>query len=337
MRFSIIVPAYNAERFLNECLESIERQNYLDYEIVIIEDGSTDGTSNIADLARKNNNKITVVHKNNQGLLLARCDGIRNSKGDYVIFLDADDMLNPRTLQVCSDIIDQKNPDLIIYGMTNDSNYKIGIEKEADISAYFDANRLDDLRLLLCQGKFHSMCGKAIRRSCFTDQIPYKKYGGLMHGEDFLQCIYLFDSISSAYISKEKLYFYRPSPEASTSRYKSSQLQDLKKVLFELDKMSAKWGKKFFDEASVGKALQICYLLRLLVKSKLEIQEKQDEVTEISNTLKDYGFTMQVIKKTKVRLDQKIVLYACLNRDVSLLKRIVKLTDGIRKLTGRYR
>lgn len=337
MRFSIIIPAYNAETFLKECLESVDRQDYSDYEIIIIEDGSTDSTPELVDLASKKNEKINVIHKSNQGLLLARHDGVLNSRGDYLIFLDADDMLNLKTLRVCSDIIDERDPDVIIYGMTNDPCYKKRTEKRVGSVNYYEKNKLDKLKILICQGGLHSMCGKAIRRSCFTDKIPYNKYAGLMHGEDLLQCIYIFDNISNAYITNEKLYYYRPNSGASTSEYKRSQLSDLKKVLYELDTISTKWGEAFLRAAFVGKALQICYLLRLLVNSKLSLQKKQHELLEFSKTLKDFGYTTQAIKKAKMRVDYKIELCACLDCDLDRLKRTITLTDQIKKILGYYR
>lgn len=337
MRFSIVIPAYNAGTFLDECLESVTRQSFSDFEVVVIDDGSTDNTSELADFWSKEDSRVSVIHKNNQGLLLARRDGVLNSKGDYIVFLDADDMLNQQTLQICSRIIDKYKPDLIVYGMANDINYKVSVEKEIVPSGYFDDKSIDDLKWMLCQGKIHSMCGKAIKRSCFTDKIPYEKYSGLMHGEDFLQSIYLFDNISSAYVLNERLYYYRPNTSASTSGYKKSQLQDLGKVLFELEKKSTEWGNRFCEAAFVGEALQICYLLRLLINGELPLDEKRNELLKFSGLLKALGCSVQRINEMKIRPDQKVMLYACMKGNIYLLKTIIRLTDKIRKLAGSYR
>lgn len=100
MRFSIIIPAYNAERYLSECLSSVSLQSFDNYEVILIDDGSTDSTlSLVEDFALRANN-ATVLTGENQGLLLARRRGLLHAKGEYVVFLDADDCLRYDALEI---------------------------------------------------------------------------------------------------------------------------------------------------------------------------------------------------------------------------------------------
>lgn len=90
--FSIIVPVYNVEHYLGECIDSVISQTYEDYEIILIDDGSTDNSGSICDLYKKRfDNKIKVIHQKNGGLSKARNTGIFYAQGIYIIFLDSDD------------------------------------------------------------------------------------------------------------------------------------------------------------------------------------------------------------------------------------------------------
>ena len=95
MRLSIIVPVYNVESYLSECIESVLNQIYPNYEMILIDDGSTDGSGVLCDELAAKDARIRVIHQENGGLSAARNTGIRNSTGDYILFLDSDDFLDP--------------------------------------------------------------------------------------------------------------------------------------------------------------------------------------------------------------------------------------------------
>lgn len=118
--FSIIVPAYNVEDYLNECIDSILANSLTDYEIVLVDDGSFDNTSYLVDEWAKRDVRIKAIHQENGGLSAARNAGIAVARGRYVIFLDADDCLAPWALSGLSDsICETLEPDIIITEMTN--------------------------------------------------------------------------------------------------------------------------------------------------------------------------------------------------------------------------
>ena len=111
---SIIVPVYNAERYVRECIESVTQQSYADFELLLIDDGSTDNSPSICDKYALTDSRIRVFHQENQGVATARNNGIKNAKGEYIAFLDADDKwdssflkcllknLNPTNLPICN-------------------------------------------------------------------------------------------------------------------------------------------------------------------------------------------------------------------------------------------
>ena len=94
MRFSIIIPVYNVEEYLGQCLDSIAHQDYSDYEVVIVDDGSTDGSASIYErFAAEADVPVRIVKQENKGLLLARRAGIKAANGDYYWHVDGDDGL----------------------------------------------------------------------------------------------------------------------------------------------------------------------------------------------------------------------------------------------------
>lgn len=111
---SIIIPVYNVENFLQKCLESILKQTYTHFELVLVDDGSTDKSGEICDIYAKLDNRIHVIHSKNQGVSHARNLGIEACNGDWICFVDSDDEVTNNWLEC---YIDQNDADLLIQGM----------------------------------------------------------------------------------------------------------------------------------------------------------------------------------------------------------------------------
>lgn len=115
MKFSIIVPVYNVEKYLRECIESVLNQAYEDYELILVDDGSTDSCPQICDQYGCKDSRIRVIHQKNRGVSSARNTGLSVSKGRYIVFLDSDDVLCADVLLKMDAIIHENNtPDIII-------------------------------------------------------------------------------------------------------------------------------------------------------------------------------------------------------------------------------
>ncbi len=106
---SVIVPIYNVEKYLVKCIESIINQQYKQLEILLIDDGSTDGCSQICDEFEKIDCRIKVFHKDNEGLVRARKLGLSYSTGEYVAFVDGDDWIEPNMYSYLIDIIENSD------------------------------------------------------------------------------------------------------------------------------------------------------------------------------------------------------------------------------------
>ena len=106
MRFSVIIPVYNVEKYLRECLDSVLDQSFPDWEAVCVNDGSTDGSAAILDEYAGKDSRVKVISQPNGGLSAARNTGLKAASGEYVLFLDSDDWLEPQALEVLASKLD---------------------------------------------------------------------------------------------------------------------------------------------------------------------------------------------------------------------------------------
>lgn len=114
MLISVIVPVYNAEKFLDKCIEGVVNQSYKSLELILIDDGSTDSSKMICDQYGLADNRIKVISQKNSGPSAARNSGIRHATGDFVFFLDADDFIEKNTLEILVAKYTQYQPDLVM-------------------------------------------------------------------------------------------------------------------------------------------------------------------------------------------------------------------------------
>lgn len=129
---TVCVPVYNVERYLRECLDSIFSQDYPHFDVVMVDDGSTDGSGAICDeYAAKNPQRAFVVHKDNEGLLLARRDGFARAAGQYVMCVDSDDMLLPGALSAVAAAVAGTGADLVRFGFTRDKDNLVPVAPSA--------------------------------------------------------------------------------------------------------------------------------------------------------------------------------------------------------------
>ena len=119
---SIIVPVFNAERYLERTIEYLRNQTYKNIEIILVDDGSTDSSPQICDEARKKDERIKCIHKQNEGVSAARNDGMKASTGEYIMFCDADDMPSKRWVQGLYEDTTESDSDNVISGYYKESD-----------------------------------------------------------------------------------------------------------------------------------------------------------------------------------------------------------------------
>lgn len=183
------MPVYNAETFLHRSIKSIINQTYQNWELIIIDDGSTDNSSLICDSYANCDNRIRVIHKKNEGVSVARQLGINEARGEYSIHCDADDWVEPNMLEDLYKLAKYEDSDIVI------SDYFINQSKK-EIIRKQDPKTLDSHKILL---KFFSnellgsLWNKLIRTKLYkTYNITF--FTGIDYCEDLLICVQLFSN-----------------------------------------------------------------------------------------------------------------------------------------------
>jgi len=156
MKISVIIPVYNVEQYLRECLDSVMTQSYNDYEVICINDGSTDGSMAVLKEYAEKYPKVSVIDQENKGLSAARNAGINAATGEYVFLLDSDDYLEPDSL----DILAKNITDEDIICFNGRRYFEDGRTEEPDkgISAAFDSGWDYYNQYALVNRKFHFVC-----------------------------------------------------------------------------------------------------------------------------------------------------------------------------------
>lgn len=240
--FSVIVPTYNNEKEIQKCIDSILGQSYTDFELILLDDGSTDKTPLICDRYAKQDRRVRVFHKQNKGVVAARNDGLFYAIGKYVYYVDADDWIEHSLLQEAAIILDGLNPtDIFAFG------YELITEKGQKVSCpcFLKAGLYQKERLI--SEVYPSMMNPYERRhwrpvvSYFIwDKIilrsllmkHYCQDTSLFMSEDIActyECLYFAEQV---YFSEKILYFYNRQSESSTNfRYHENLLENNRRMI----------------------------------------------------------------------------------------------------------
>lgn len=202
---SIIVPAYQAEKYLRQCVESVLAQTYSNWQLILVDDGSTDGTAEICNRYAASDSRITTLHKKNSGLSDTRNYALDYADGQYLAFLDADDMIAPGFLERTIEIALQCNADVVTTDFTFDQNGLYNGKADRTVKIY---SGRDFTKHILYQ-KFttctNTAWAKLYRREIF--RRARFKYGiGYEDLEIFPKIFYSLERV--AYL-RAPLYYYR--------------------------------------------------------------------------------------------------------------------------------
>ncbi len=231
-RFSILVPVYNALPHLNDALASILNQTLSDYEVVLVDDGSTDGSAEVCDAFAATCGNATVVHRENSGLLLARRVALGRASGDYIVTLDADDVLRSDALDRLACVIDGCAPDIIGFSFARTPDYAVAPESRLPLAeGLYDGRDYSQFERMVCEGFLISVWSKCCKREIVDVNADYSAHHGLTYAEDLLQLMPLASAARSFYYLGDSLYFYRPNPHGCTAHYESRYVDDLMTAL----------------------------------------------------------------------------------------------------------
>lgn len=272
---SIVVPVYNTERYLPACLESIDVQSAGSFEVILVDDGSTDGSPSICDAYCDEHDGVSVIHKENEGLLAARRDGLREARGLYVLSLDSDDTLIDGCIQKVLSAIASTSADIISFNFTMDLR-SLSPSLKANLAPGFHSGCSYDLvKSLLCDCDFNSVWNKVVLKDLFPCYEWYTERVGLMHGEDLCQLLPIFDRAKSLFHIDEPLYYYRQHDSNSTRLFQEKQIADWNFVSDELLRYATSWSACALQNANRGICRHYCDLDEILWHCELDVESRK--------------------------------------------------------------
>lgn len=211
-KISVIVPVYNVEKYLTRCIDSILTQTFTDYELLLIDDGSSDNSGKICDEYAKNDKRIRVFHKTNGGVSSARNTGIQEAKGDWLIFMDADDYFLDNAFPFIFNSISKYSDYYVLV-----AGFRVIYENGLEISRVkykHDRILLSPLRSLWYRDFYSRPGNTIIRKDAFDTIGKYDEH--LSYNEDLEFSIRLLSYYKPVILTKEIMAYVKTSGSAST-------------------------------------------------------------------------------------------------------------------------
>lgn len=345
IKVSVVIPVYNAEKYIGECLESIVSQSLQQIEIICVNDGSTDGSMDILEAFSGKYEKIKIFNQKNTGTSFSRNRGLRVAKGKYIYFMDCDDMLLPGALERLYDLAECKKLDMLLFNaMVKYENKKL--KEQYHFDEYFekvkDYDGVKNGQYLFCEmwenAEYDDCVWSRFVKKSFLEDNKILFYEGIRYSDSIYSLICHIRAKRTYYIA-EKYYVYRIREESMmTSKMSKNHLYSLVVVYHEILKVlyTEKLDKRM--EAAIGELL---FATVTQIKNvNLELQKEQENKFSIEwqnvgtnilaasmgigNTIQIDGIGLMKLEKL-IRGHDKIVVYGAGGIGKKVYKYIKKL------------
>ncbi len=288
---SVIIPVYNVEQFLCECVDSVIAQIYNNIEIILVDDGATDNSGKMCDEYAHKDSRIKVIHRENGGLSAARNTGLDAATGEYIYFLDSDDYIHKETINTLVSLAQADNSDVVFFDafvFFTDCEEDPNVYRYERSKKYETTNGQEMLINLLATDEYRTAVPLMLFKTMYLkDNGLYFREGILHEDELFTYLVYNADGI----ISHCHEQFYARRMRAASIMTGSSMLKrydSFYKIYFELSDM-------YSDKKLKGKASQL-YLARI-ARSVLAKYRLLDETDRIKRSNAQNKFKKNVIKQ----------------------------------------
>lgn len=267
---SIIVPVYNSQKYLEQCISSLVNQSYKNIEIVLVNDGSTDNSLEICNTLAMHDSRIKVIIQANLGVYEARLNGLRQSSGEFIMFVDSDDYVSVEIVTLLYQTIKDYNVDMVscqYYDVIDDKVLPTIIKPNI---GYYNRDRIEELlkykflhdSRLNMSGMTGYLWGRLFRRYYMEQALKAGK--GLIYSEDQVSLFAYLYHINTMYVIKDSLYYYVHHKNQTTKSYRTEYWENFElyfERLVSLDK------KAYLRRQIFNRALS---MLRHLIKMEFE-------------------------------------------------------------------
>lgn len=340
---SVIIPIHNSEKYLRECIDSVIAQTFKDFELILVDDASTDSSREICDEYSKKYDFIKVIYKEHGGPTHTRKAGLNLAVGEYISFIDSDDYIKPQMYDYLLDKLIKYNADIAICNITIEKeNSRTPLNTNFEEGLY-DKKRLENTvynHMLFDKGNnlpgvHPSLCNKIIRRS-ILEKVMKNITDNIYFGEDGIcsyPCMLEADNI---YIAKNKhFYIYRQNETSVSRKYDKTVLNKLPLLISVFDE---EFGKRNFDgsvQINSYAAIYLVYNIRndLLYNTSQTLREKIKELKKYL-TLPRFQSVFETAESTIDDRQLKLKCFLLKKRYIYTLYVLFYVKDKIMLLKG---
>lgn len=330
---SIIIPVYNVENYLDACLDSVVRQSYKNLEIILIDDGSPDKSGKICDRWAKKDSRIQVIHKKNEGLNYARKSGWEMSRGEYITFLDSDDLFHKNNIANTLRLLKAEKLDMVAYSYVEfkDGDNLNSLVNKSLSNEYFIKSGLEQVFRFLISGGYENIYsmtawGKLYKRSLISS-VDWSKSNMKAYEDNFFTP-QIYEKVEKFAILKQPLYLYRRNESESVlSKTLSGNIYNGKPIgyLEYLDLMRKYW-KSFLDKHSLNLSDELEDLWYQSAVFRLNNLIGENKLTEENNP----QYIAEIIEKMQKRMLQEIASKdSVISSQSNLIKKLERSLEDV--------
>ena len=315
-RVSFIVPVYNCKDYLQRCVESIDKIGLREFEILLIDDGSTDGSDYLCDSIASSNNYVLCIHQTNAGVSAARNVGMDKASGDYIIFVDADDTVDSLRMREAIDCLDSNQIDLAIYGISFDFYYKGRIYRKDELGTPLSGivertEWIQCLEQLYFANALSPIWNKIYRRQFLLDN-QLKLREDMFLYEDLEYSLRCLGCCRRILFFPDVIYHYRQSEDEGNAGRRLKRIASLPDLIGKIESALARVLKSEIDAKSLEQMNRILVSLYLvLAREKISISGR-NEIGQICDDFRIWFETRDIIlmddqkKYADLLLDRKV-------------------------------
>ena len=285
---SVIVPVYNVEKYLNQCIYTLVHQTFSNIEIIMVDDGSTDFSGVICDSLAEKYDNCKVIHQKNSGLSMARNTGLKNASGNWVMFVDSDDWIDINCLEKCVTCINKFDIDCIIFpyirelGTESKKVYTLGRMKKIFKDDYVYRRLFGLIGMELkhpeTQNDLNYAWGKLYKRKCIGEEIfePYEISGTV---EDLWFNLKVFKNIKTVLYEPDVFYHYNKTNNVSLVHTYHDNFISVRRNLFEMMKKEindCSLPKEFYKALSNRQMCTLVDASRNIINSDMSFSMKKN-------------------------------------------------------------